>query len=43
MVFFFFFFKKKLLKKEKCLVVGLFDLGYRLMTMGDSIFASVAM
>lgn len=39
----FFFFKEKATQKRKCLVVGLFDIGYRLMTMGDRIFASVAM
>lgn len=40
---FFFFFKEEATQKRKCLVVGLFDLGYRLMTVGDRIFASVAM
>lgn len=38
---FFFFFLKEATQKRKCLVVGLFDLGYRLMAMGDSFFASV--
>lgn len=38
---FFFFFFKEATQKRKCLVVGLFDLGYRLMAMGDSFFASV--
>ena len=40
---FFFFFKEEATQKRKRLVVGLFDLGYRLRTTCGSNFAPVAM